>query len=171
MARLCKCVHCKRELTTDKAFKIVVNGKNKYYCTEEEYIQIEEEIDNKNKCLGTIIMILNIPFAQPVLLKEIKSLRDFYSYIIIEKAFKDNEQSIKWFLENKDNGSEYGKIKYIMTIIKNNINSTYKKYIQEQKALEKILNKVESHEIDMDIMNISIEVQDNDITDITQFLD
>ena len=171
MARGCKCTYCKKQLNTDIAYKVVVNGRNKYYCNEEEYKQIQEEINSKNKCLETIITMLNVPFIQPVMLKEINLLRDFYSYIVIEKAFKDNEQSILWFLENKDNGSEFGKIKYIMTIIKNNINSTYKKYVQEQKDIEKIFNKVKGQEIDMDIMNTDAEVQNNDITDISQFLD
>ena len=171
MARGCKCTYCKKQLNTDIAYKVVVNGRNKYYCNEEEYKQIQEEINSKNKCLETIITMLNVPFIQPVMLKEINLLRDFYSYIVIEKAFKDNEQSILWFLENKDNGSEFGKIKYIMTIIKNNINSTFKKYTQEQKDLQKIFNKVENQEVDIDIMNITIEVQNNDISDISQFLD
>lgn len=171
MARGCKCTYCKKQLNTDIAYKVVVNGRNKYYCNEEEYKQIQEEINSKNKCLETIITMLNVPFIQPVMLKEINLLRDFYSYIVIEKAFKDNEQSILWFLENKDNGSEFGKIKYIMTIIKNNINSTFKKYTQEQKDLQKIFNKVESQEVDIDIMNITIEVPNNDISDISQFLD
>ena len=171
MARLCKCVHCKKQLMTDKAFKTTIKGINKYYCNEEEYLKIQEEISSKGKCLETIIKILNVPFVQPTLLKEVNLLRDFYSYIVIEKAFKDNEQSILWFLENRDTSSEFGKIKYIMTIIKNNINTTYKKYIQEQKNIEKIFNKVESQEIDMDIMNTTIEIQNNDISDISQFLD
>ena len=171
MARLCKCTHCKQQLSTDEAFKIVIKGRNKYYCSEEEYNQIQQEQKDKVKCLETIITILNVPFIQPVLLKEVNLLREFYSYIVIEKAFKDNEQSILWFLENKDTGSEFGKMKYIMTIIKNNINSIFKKYTQEQKDLQKIFNKVESQEIDMDIMNTTIEIQNNDISDISQFLD
>ena len=171
MVRGCKCTHCKNQLNTDIAYKVIINGRNKYYCNEEEYRQIQEEADNKNKCLETIMAMLNVPFIQPVMLKEINLLRDFYSYIVIEKAFKDNEQSILWFLENKDTGSEFGKIKYIMTIIKNNINSTFRKYTQEQKDLQKIFNKVESQEIDMDIMNTTIKIQDNDISDISQFLD
>ena len=124
MARSCKCNHCKKQLTTDIAYKVTINGRNKYYCSEDEYNQIQEEINSKTKCLETISNILDIPFIQPMMLKEINSLRDFYSYIVIERTFKDNRESIQWFLENKDNGSEFGKIKYIMTIIKNNINST-----------------------------------------------
>lgn len=171
MARGCKCTHCKKQLNTDIAYKVIVNGRNKYYCNEEEYRQIQEEIDNKNKCLETIMVMLNVPFIQPIMLKEINLLREFYSYIVIEKAFKDNEQSILWFLENKDNGSDFGKIKYIMTIIKNNINSTFRKYTQEQKELERMFNKSESQEVDIDIMNTTIEVKDNNISDISQFLD
>lgn len=171
MARGCKCTYCKKQLNTDIAYKVIVNGRNKYYCNEEEYRQIQEEIDNKNKCLETIMVMLNVPFIQPIMLKEINLLREFYSYIVIEKAFKDNEQSILWFLENKDNGSDFGKIKYIMTIIKNNINSTFRKYTQEQKELERMFNKSESQEVDIDIMNTTIEVKDNNISDISQFLD
>ena len=171
MARLCKCTHCKQQLSTDEAFKVVVKGRNKYYCSEEEYNQIQQEQKDKIKCLETIMTMLNVPFIQPVLLKEVNSLRDFYSYIVIERAFKDNEQSILWFLENKDTGSEFGKMKYIPPPPPPPPPPTFRKYTQEQKDLQKIFNKVESQEIDMDIMNTTIEIQNNDISDISQFLD
>lgn len=169
MARKCKCTHCKKELTTDIAYKVTVNGKNKYYCTKEEYETIQNEINDKNKCLETISTILNIPFVPPMMVREINDLTKFYSYIVIDRAFKDNEKNIRWFIENRDSSSEYGKIKYIMTIIKNNINSTYKKYIKEQEQLTEMF-KTNDKEIDMDIMNITNDGKSNDISDISEFL-
>lgn len=170
MARKCKCTHCKKELTTDIAYKVTVNGKNKYYCTKEEYETIQNEINNKNKCLETISTMLNIPFVPPMMIKEVNELTQFYSYIVIDRTFKDNEQNIRWFLDNKNNGSEYGKIKYIMTIIKNNINITYKKYIKEQQQLAEMFKADENKEIDMDIINTTNDKQGNDISDISKFL-
>lgn len=169
MARKCKCTHCKKELTTDIAYKVNINGRNKYYCTEEEYKTIQSEINDKNKCLETISTILNIPFVPPMMLREINDLTKFYSYIVINRTFKDNEKNIRWFIENRDSGSEYGKIKYIMTIIKNNINTTYKKYIKEQQQLVEMF-KTNDKEIDMDIINITNDKQSNDISDISEFL-
>src|SRR5574344_309602 len=169
MARKCKCTHCKKELSTDIAYKATINGKNKYYCTKEEYETIQNEINDKNKCLETISTILNIPFVPPMMLREINDLTKFYSYIVINRTFKDNEKNIRWFIENRDSGSEYGKIKYIMTIIKNNINTTYKKYIKEQQQLVEMF-KTNDKEIDMDIINITNDKQSNDISDISEFL-
>lgn len=169
MARKCKCTHCKKELSTDIAYKVTINGKNKYYCTKEEYETIQNEINDKNKCLETISTILNIPFVPPMMLREINDLTKFYSYIVINRTFKDNEKNIRWFIENRDSGSEYGKIKYIMTIIKNNINTTYKKYIKEQQQLVEMF-KTNDKEIDMDIINITNDKQSNDISDISEFL-
>ena len=175
MARGCKCTHCKKQLNTDIAYKVTTNGRNKYYCSEEEYNQIQEEINSKIKCLETISSILKIPFVQPMMLKEINSLRKFYGYIVIEKTFKDNSENIKWFLENKKNGSEFGKIRYITTIIKNNINSTFKKYVEEQKELDRMFNKSEKDikNMDIDIMNDNENIQTitNKGIDISMFLD
>ena len=41
MARKVKCKICKKELTSDKAYKVTdEKGRNCYYCSKEEYVSI-----------------------------------------------------------------------------------------------------------------------------------
>ena len=96
MPRKCKCKICKKKITTDKAF-MVLDAKNKkhYYCTQEEYEEELEEINSKNKCYETISTIMNIPFVTPMMKKELKKIRKYYIYQVIERTFKDNYNSIK----------------------------------------------------------------------------
>ena len=48
MARA-KCQCCKKQLDTKEAFKVEVNGKNKYWCNEECYKITEEEKEKQAK--------------------------------------------------------------------------------------------------------------------------
>lgn len=173
MARKCKCKICKKELTTDVAYKVIANNKNVYYCNEEEYQNELKEKQQKDNCYNTIKSILNEPFVTPMMKKEISKLKGFYSYIVIEKTFKECEENIKWFLNNKEYNTEYAKIRYIITIIQNNINTTYKKHIQDIKKMENLFKKSNNNIIDVDLINNANEnnLNNNNNNDISEFLD
>ena len=58
IGRKCKCRICTNKLTTDVAYCVKVNGRNQYYCSEEEYNKgikkiivanekLEEQTENK----------------------------------------------------------------------------------------------------------------------------
>lgn len=169
MARKCTCKLCKNKLTTDVAYKIINGKTNTYYCSQEEYENFIKDGEKKNSCFETIAAIMQIPVVTPVMKKEVNKLNNYYDYIVIERTFKECENNIRWFLNNKDNSSEYGKTKYIITVVSNNINAVQKKYIQELKELERLFHKQENNNIDVDIMNISEEKPKvktkNDISD------
>jgi hypothetical protein len=144
------------------------NKKNKYFCSEEEYqkdLQLKKEKEN---CYSVVAEIMEVPFITPMMKKEIGNLNQFYNFAIIEKTFKECEQNIKWFLSNNNSSSEYGKTRYVITIIQNNINSVAKKYKQLQNTREKELQKIQT--VDVDIINISTN-EVNNTSDITQWLD
>lgn len=170
MARKCSCKICKKQLTTDIAFK-VSNGKtSSYYCNEEEYKEYLYKQEIKDKCYQTISRVTRSPLITPMMKKEINLINQFYEYNIIERTFIDCENSINWFLDNKFEGSEYAKTKYISTIIQNSINNVYNKYIKEQEDMKKLFKTQDSKEVDMEIMNISNDNKTNN-TDISSFLD
>ena len=170
--RKVKCKHCKKELYNDEAFKVTLNGKNFYYCNEEEYNSIQREKDEYNSCLLIVAETMNTKFVAPVMVKKIKELRDFYNYNVIGRTFKECKQTIQWSVENKDFNNEFVKAKYITSIVANNIARIDKKIKQEKKEIEKLFEK-SNNDIDLEIMDISAnrEIKNKDVSDISMFLD
>ena len=64
--------------------------------------------------------------------KRIKELREFYTYEVIKESFVRGEETIKWAIQNKDFGNEYGKCRYIMTIAEGSINDVFKEWQQRE---------------------------------------
>lgn len=169
MARKCKCKKCKQELTTDKAYKVIINGKNQYYCNKEEYDNIIKEKEARQHCLEEIASYMRLKFATPFIQKEVNKLKEYYDYIVIERSFKDNEKSINWFLDNNENSSEFGKCRYVFTIISNNINNTYNKYKKELSDMKAMFKQDDT--VDIEIMNMDNKQSKREVSDISQFLD
>ena len=171
MARKCKCKICGKQLTTDTAFKVTNDKKNTYYCSKEEYdlsIQITKERD---ECFNYIAECMRLKFCTPFIKKEINYLLPYYDYPIIKRAFKDNIKSIDWFLDNNENNSEFGKVRYIFTIIQNNINKSAKDYKEEQEKMRLLFKK--ENDIDIELINKLDNKNNkiNNIHDISNFLD
>lgn len=172
MPRKVICKICGKQLTNDKAYKVTINGKNKYYCTKEEYDNMIKQSEIKQDCLNYIAECMRLKFCTPFVLKEINKLINYYDYPIIKRTFKDNIDSINWFLDNNSNSSEFGKVRYIFTIIANNINKSAKTYKEEQEKMKKLFNKSNN---DIEIMNTmennKIKNNNTNIHDISSFLD
>lgn len=172
-----KCKSCGNKIERDKAFKIVRERKsgklNEYYCNKEEYDDIQKEKNDKFKCYETIKDIINIKMITPAWIKNINIIREFYDYNVIEKCFRDNEERIRWSICNKDFKTEHMKSKYILAIIANNIEDTYKKHLKDLEDANRLFNKIENNEIHIDIINEVIEVQPKkrkNNNDISMFL-
>lgn len=167
MPRKVKCKICGRELTNDIAYKVIKNNKNEYYCSQQEYEEMIKEKDNKVKCINLLNEIMQVPYAPPVLVKEIDKIREHYTYEVIYKTIKEMARNIEWFIKNKES-TEYGKARYISTIILNNINQVKKKYDIEMKVKNEMFNK--HNFVDVDIINDTNTVTRN-TNDISDFLD
>lgn len=178
MSRRCKvkCKSCGKELINLEAYKVSKNGKNIYYCSEEEYNIITKEEDEKNKCLKEVAKIIKVSMLPPVLTKQINTLREFYEYHVILRTFKDKTDAIRWALEHRTFNSEFTKYKYIITIIMNGIDDTKKAMDKERRDMEKLFesNKDSNDRaIEIDIMNSSnfeIKNTKNNKSDISEFL-
>lgn len=136
MARA-KCRICGAPLDTTIAYKIVVKGVNKYFCSKEEYDNEEtkkqQEVDNRNKSYRLICEIFNV--------KEILNTALWKEY---NEWLKVSESSkiVDYLGENKDyltkminrlNATEFAKIRYLSAILKNGLNDFKPKKIEETK--------------------------------------
>lgn len=154
MAKKCTCQICKTKGTTDVFYKVTDDkGKNKYYCNKEEYDNfINEKIKRENLIKYIAEEVFQYEEGQivpPVLLRKIKELHGFYGYEVIHECFKQNNETIQYWIKTKDFTSEYGMVSYIMKIIESNINDIFKdwKFVKQQQV------KQETNELNLDIIN------------------
>lgn len=118
---LVKCQSCGNRIERDKAFKIVVGKVNKYYCNENEYLEIEEKKKLKKNTFDEIFKCFNRKITNSALFGEISELEKIYGYEKIYKYIADNSDYISSVITSKDFVSEYAQIRYFAAILKNNL--------------------------------------------------
>ena len=129
---LVKCKSCGEKVDRDKAYKIVVNGKNNYYCSEDEYSKLKENQLIKNNTYSVIYEIFGRRVTNTILFKEIGELDKIYTYKTILSYLNDNKTYLESVM-SKDFSSEYAKIRYFTAILKNNLSD----YKEEKKIPDK----------------------------------
>lgn len=139
---LVKCRMCGTKIDRNKAFKVVVGGKNTYYCNEIEYHKVLHERKVKDNTYECINQIFGYKVLNSALFKEINLLLEVYSYEHILAYLTENKEYITNVLK-RDFVSEYAKIRYFAAILKNNIADFKMKEPEKPKEIE----------IDMPIMN------------------
>lgn len=130
----CKCQICKTVLDSKTAHKITdKNGKNKYYCSKVEY-QIEElkkrrEKEDRDRVYGLLCNIFGYKIQNTMLFKEwkewqlLKSNSEIADYLTVNEVYLTDAVA-------KLSSTEYAKIRYVSTILKNNLHD----YIAENNA-------------------------------------
>ena len=137
-----KCQICKTPLDTNTAYKITdKNGKNKYYCSQSEY-EAEEARKNKAKKDKDKVYWLICDILGE---REIISTALYKEWTVWNKV-ADNEKIGKYLEENRDylssvigklNSSEFAKIRYLSTIIKDRIKEFVPRVkVEESSAIE-----------------------------------
>lgn len=176
MARKCTCQICKSKGMTDVFYKITDDkGKNKYYCSKEEYdafvLKKEKRYNLLKYIAEEILQLEEGQIVSPSMVKRIEKLNTFYDYEVIHECFRMNEETIHYWKSVKNFGSEYGMVSYIMTIIEGNINDVYAKWKHNQRVKQKQESK--SNNADLEILNEieSHEIKENDNGGIMAFLD
>ena len=132
MPRIVKCQDTGEKSTNDKAYK-APNGK--YYSSAEAYQEIAAQKEARNECINYLYELLDYddipaPTAMYKLLDEMKKC----GYDVILTTLERCEDKILWALNHKEFNNEYNKIKYIMTIVRNNIVDVYKEKKDKKKA-------------------------------------
>lgn len=139
---LVKCRLCGTKVNKKEAFKVVVGGKNTYYCNESEYQKVLHEREVKDNTYECINQIFGYKVLNSALFKEINLLLKVYSFEHILAYLIENKEYLTRVLE-KDFTSEYAKIRYFAAILKNNIADFKMEEPEESKKIE----------IDMPIIN------------------
>lgn len=134
---LVKCKICGNKIDRKCAFKVIVNEKNNYYCTEEEYNEWKSNKDIKDSIYEVIFNIFGHKTINTILYKEINEIGNLYGYKNILNYINDNKNYL-YSVMQKEFKSEYAKIRYFSAILKNNISDYTKKLPPE------VIKKVEA---------------------------
>lgn len=125
-----KCRFCGKENKKSKEMYLYRNGKqNVYFCNEEHLIPWQKEEAIKKDIFESVFFILDHETYNTSLLKEINNLLTTYKSQDVADYLSENKLDIYRIMSAKDFDSEYGAIRYLMAIIKNNMSD----YIQTNK--------------------------------------
>lgn len=121
-----KCKICGTELDTKTAYKVTdKNGKNKYFCSSSEF---ETEEERKKKAAADKDRVYRL-ICDIMGVNEVLNTALWKEKLEWNKAFSD-EFIAKYLEEKKDylssaiarlSGTEYAKIRYISTVLKNSL--------------------------------------------------
>lgn len=140
---LVKCRICGGKVDRNDAYKVVIDGKNHYYCNESEYSEWTKKKDKKDKTYNLIYKIFDRKVPNTILYKEIVELADIYTFEKILAYLVDNESYLSSVMM-KSFTNEYAQIRYFTAILKNSL--TDFQFEDE--------SKVEINKIDMpDVLN------------------
>jgi hypothetical protein len=133
----CKCRICSTPHDTKDAYKVVVNNKNQYYCSQEEY---EKDLEKKKKAAEDKDRVYRL-ICDIMNEKEIINTILFKEWAIWNKV-ADNEKIGQYLEENQEylssviarlQSSEFARIRYLSTIIKDKIKGFVPKVKTEEK--------------------------------------
>ena len=139
MARAqCQC--CKKQLDTKEAFKVEVNGKNKYWCNEECYKITVEEREKQAKIKAEYDEIYEIT-------KEIFGY-EFVGYSLLKREVMDWEkigdrqkiiaylnENKNWLSDvmNKEFSNDYNRVRYYSAIVVSKLHDYNLKSVEANK--------------------------------------
>lgn len=120
----CKCRICGTPHNTEDAYKVVVNNKNQYYCSQTEY---EEDLERRQKAKVDKDKVYNLIcdmfgyeiintqfFAEWMLWNKLKSNEIIYKYL------RENEERLQEICDKPFN-NEYQRIRYFSAVLKNSL--------------------------------------------------
>lgn len=134
MARA-KCRICGAQLDTTIAYKVVVKGVNKYFCSKEEYDEEEtkkqQESDNRNKTYRLICDIFNKEeIVNTALWKEYNEWLKVSESSKIVEYLRENKERLSKVIGRLDS-NEFARIRYLSAILKNNLSDFKSKKVEE----------------------------------------
>ena len=120
-----KCRICGETLDTNVAYKVVTNGKNAYYCSQEEFEadtkKKEKAAADKDVVYKLICEIINREkIINTALWKEWKIWNDVATDEVIGRYLTDNKTYLVSAVARLDN-VEFNRIRYLSAILKNSL--------------------------------------------------
>ena len=132
--RRVKCRHCEEFTIQKEAFKVVINGKNEYYCNEEHYKQAKSIKENRVKVLTMCDDLFEINVSKDTFfLKELKLLTESTKIETVADYISDNMIDLDVSMSKNFKTLNF-KIRYFFAIIRKNIQA----FEQEKKADTKV---------------------------------
>lgn len=131
------CQICKKKIERDTAYKMVVGKTNKYYCSEEEWLKEEDRKRKAQEDKDRVYYLICDIMGE----KEIINTALFKEWQVWNKV-SDNAKIGDYLEENKDyltsviarlGSSEYARIRYLSTIIRDKI----KAFVPKVQVVEK----------------------------------
>ena len=121
----CKCRICGTPYDTKDAYKVVVNNKSQYYCSQEEY---EEDLARKKKAAEdkdrVYYLICDIMGEKEIinttLWKEKTEWNKAFSDEFIAKYLQENKSYLTSAITRLDS-SQFAKIRYLSAVLKNSL--------------------------------------------------
>lgn len=168
---LVKCIDTGEKIDRDKAYKININGKNKYYSSKEGYDAFVTNNYYRNKSIDLIreVMGYSLPQMQlPTLTyKKVKEYEEPIGLDVLYETLLDKKRDIEYAFYNKTFNSETAKIMYLFAIVQNHYMKFWRKKVAVNK--EKAINKSEtSEEIDTEWESTE---RRKSVKDLSNFLD
>lgn len=118
---LVKCKGCHTKIERNDAFKVVVKGKNHYYCNATEYENINIERESKNKVIDLAFELIG-KTTNTSLFKELTDIAKIHTYRKMLSFMEQNYYELDSLISgNNPYVHEYAKIRYFSALIKNQI--------------------------------------------------
>ena len=141
------CQICKNKIERDTAYKVVVSGKNKYYCSKEEFEAEEERkkkaAEDKDRAYTLICRIIGRKsIINTSLWSEWKIWSSVADDAKIGQFLAENEEYLTGVIGRLAD-AEFPRIRYLSTVLKNRLGDYKPKVQEEVKVQFKVQPKVE----------------------------
>lgn len=132
---LVKCRGCGNKVERNEAFKIVVKDKNHYYCNAVEFEQINIEKESRLKVIDLVFEIIGETTNTSVF-KELTDISKIHGYKKMLSYMESNMDYINKAMLTCAGSKEYGRIRYLMAIIKNELGDYVETIDKEDEVVE-----------------------------------
>ena len=129
------CFICKKKIDKTQAYKVLpeTGTKNKYCCSKNEFLIYKAKQKIRDDTYEMIWGIYNEHVTSSVLYTQVDVIAKDYSFAIIYRYLKENEDYLTKLFKSKSFVSEYARTKYLIAILKNVLPEMKKKVDAENK--------------------------------------
>ena len=164
-----KCVDTDDKIDRDLAYKVIVNGKNKYYSSKEGYDNCVMNNSYRTDCIKLIREIMGYVFKEmklPTLTyKKIAEYKEPIGYDVLYNTLVNQKENIEWHLYNKQFDSESKRVAYLFGIVRNHYIEEYQK-----KIVEKRMKRTSESEFE-DLDEINTIERKQKVKNLSRYLD
>ena len=124
---LVKCKICGTKNEKSDSYCVVINNKNNYYCSKQEYDRHKAELEYKDLFYKELCECFGYEIKNSMLWKEMASLKELYSYEVLYHTLVEKKSDVVKALPNLARATEINKIKYTFAIVGNYVKATEEK--------------------------------------------